>query len=414
MKLKKYSIGIGDRFGCQGKALLRAIIKAEENGIDLAVVWNKSFREHKIVNTKPSDVLKEAQNAVKELNWKGDYYIDADHINLSNVDFFIDSSNFFTLDVAEYIGKNAPVKFVKEFVQKHKNLIGTINLPVLEKLIYIKKEDIEDYARKYLIAIKEAKKIYNEIEKKKGKGNFIVEISLDESQEAQKPLELLLILNAVVDEKIPIQTIAPKFVGNFNKGIDFKGNISNFAEEFDLILATVQYAKRNFFFLENLKVSIHSGSDKFSLYPIINKAIKKFNTGIHLKTSGTTWLEELLGLAMVGNEGLDIVKEIYEKAYNRIEELCFPYVNVIDINKDMLPTPEILSRWNSEMFLKTLQHNSSCKDFNPNIRQFLHIAYKIAAEMGTRYINALHKYENIIEQNVTENMYERHIKPLFI
>ncbi|MFX0144315.1 MAG: tagaturonate epimerase family protein, partial [Candidatus Hodarchaeota archaeon] len=88
MRLKKYSIGTGDRFGCQGRAQLEAIIKAQEIGIDVDIVWNKSYREHQITKTSPSDVLKEAQNAVRELNWEGNYYIDADHVDLSNVDLF--------------------------------------------------------------------------------------------------------------------------------------------------------------------------------------------------------------------------------------------------------------------------------------------------------------------------------------
>ncbi len=414
MNLKKYSIGTGDRFGYQGKALLKAIIKANENGIDLAVVWNKSFREHRLINTKPSDVLGEAQSAVQALNWIGDYYIDADHINLSNVNLFIDSCNFFTLDVAEYIGKPAPSNVIREFVQKHKNFIGKIKLPVLESSIYIKKSDIEESAKKYLTTIEEAKKIFMEIEKKKGKNNFIIEISLDESKEVQTPLELLIILIAISDAKIPIQTIAPKFVGEFNKGIDYKGNLKDFERDFELILAIIQFTKTKLILPKNLKISIHSGSDKFSIYPIINKLIKKFDTGIHLKTAGTTWLEEIISLALSSDEGLELVKEIYKKAYDRYDELCLPYVNVIDINKEKLPNPEKVSRWNNKMFLNVLRHDSSCEHYNPDLRQFLHIAYKIAAEMGSRFLNALEKYNKIIAQNVTENIYERHIKPLFL
>lgn len=85
MKLEKYSIGIGDRFSHQGKAQLRAIMKANKSGLDISPVWNKSNREHIYVNSKPEDVRKEADNAVKELNFKGQYFVDADHINLDTV-----------------------------------------------------------------------------------------------------------------------------------------------------------------------------------------------------------------------------------------------------------------------------------------------------------------------------------------
>ncbi len=119
MKLGKYSFGIGDRFGRQGKAQLRAIIKAKEQGIDIVPVWNKSHREHTIIKTSPDDVRTEADDAVKSLGWKELYYVDADHIGLKNVDFFIPSSDFFTIDVADFIDRSAADENIKTFVSKY-------------------------------------------------------------------------------------------------------------------------------------------------------------------------------------------------------------------------------------------------------------------------------------------------------
>ena len=137
MKLEKYSIGTGDRFGCQGKAQLEAIIKAQEIGIVVDIVWNKSYREHQITKTSPSDVLKEAQNAVRELNWEGNYYIDADHVDISNVDLFIDSCNYFTLDIAKFIGERASDRDIKNFIGKFKYLTGELFIPKLNKTLNI-------------------------------------------------------------------------------------------------------------------------------------------------------------------------------------------------------------------------------------------------------------------------------------
>lgn len=414
MKLPKYSIGTGDRFGCQGKAQLKAIIKAEENGLDIAIVWNKSHREHLITKTTPSDVLNEAQNAVNELKWKGKYYIDADHIGLSNVDLFIDSCNFFTLDVAEFIGKKASDDDINTFIEKYKKFTGKISIPNFDESLSVKEEQLSIIAREYLFAIKEAGKIYRKITEKKGVDNFIIEISMDESRKPQTPIEIFFILAAIADEKIPVQTFAPKFYGRFNKGVDYEGNVKIFVKDFETTLAIVQFGKKLFSLPDNLKLSIHSGSDKFSIYKVINKAIKKFDVGIHLKTSGTTWLEELSGLAIAGNEGLDIAKEIYFKAYNRFEELSQPYVAVININKNKLPPLKVVNNWTKEQYVRTLHHDISCKDYNPNFRQLLHIGYKIAAEMGLRYKKALKKYEEIIAPNVTVNIFKRHIKMLFL
>lgn len=414
MKLQRYSIGTGDRFGCQGKAQLKAIIKAEEIGLDISIVWNKSHREHLITNTTPLDVLNEAQEALRELKWKGKYYIDADHIGFSNVDLYIDSCNFFTLDVAEFIGKKASSDDINAFIDKYKKYIGKISIPNIKESSSISEEQLSTILREYLFAIKEAGKIYRKIEEKKGRNNFIIEISIDESTKPQTPIEVFFILAAIANEKIPVQTFAPRFCGNFYKGIDYQGNIQQFSEDFEKLLLIIQFAIKEFSLPKNLKLSIHSGSDKFSIYQIINKAIKKFNTGVHLKTSGTTWLEELTGLAMAGNDGLKIAKEIYNKAYNRFEELCIPYRTVIDIEKNKLPHPKLVNNWTGEIFVKNLHHDIACKDYNPNFRQLLHIGYKIAAEMGSRYIKILKKKEDIIASNVIENIYERHITKLFL
>ncbi|MFZ5430881.1 MAG: tagaturonate epimerase family protein, partial [Bacteroidota bacterium] len=107
MKIGKYSFGIGDRFEHQGEAQLRAMKKAAGNGVEITPVWNKSNREHNIVHSEPAGTRKEADAAVAALGWPGQYLVDADHINLSNVDRFIASSNFFTLDVASCINKPA-------------------------------------------------------------------------------------------------------------------------------------------------------------------------------------------------------------------------------------------------------------------------------------------------------------------
>ena len=107
-KIGKYSFGIGDRFAHQGKAQLKALMKAQKGGIEVTPVWNKSNREHMYVHSNPSDTRNEADQAVKALGYKGDYCVDADHINLGNVQGFIASSDFFTIDVASKIGIPAP------------------------------------------------------------------------------------------------------------------------------------------------------------------------------------------------------------------------------------------------------------------------------------------------------------------
>jgi hypothetical protein len=414
MKLGKYSFGLGDRFALQGGAQLGAVLKAEKLGVDITPVWNKSCREHTIIGTEPADVRAEADEAVKSLNFKNSYFVDADHINLDNVDLFIDSSDFFTIDVADYIGQSACDKDIETFVKKYSKYIGRLDIPNIDEPASVTQEQISAIAKKFLQAVKEAGKIYRRIEKSKGCGNFITEISMDESDQPQSPVELFFILAAIADEKIPAQTIAPKFTGRFNKGVYYVGDISQFEKQFNEDLAIIAFAVREFDLPANLKLSIHSGSDKFSIYKPIKKALKKFDAGLHLKTAGTTWLEELIGLAACGGKGLALAKDIYARALPRIDELCEPYRTVIDIDTKKLPSVKAVQNWSSDDYVNALRHDSSCKQYNPNLRQLLHIGYKVAAEMGNIYLDTVRENEKIIAEHVTHNIFDRHIKPLFI
>jgi hypothetical protein len=414
MILAKYSFGIGDRFGQQGKAQLAAIIRARQKGVEISPVWNKSHREHGIIGTKPADTRREADDAVRACGWNGAYFVDADHIGLNTVDRFIKSSDFFTLDVADFIARTVSESELNSFMRKHAKYIGKLSIEEIDVTFEVTEEQIRAAAGKFLLAVKQAGEVYRHIEAAKGTGNFVTEISMDETVEAQTPVELFFILAATADEGVPIQTIAPKFVGRFNKGVDYAGSVAKFARQFEEDLAVVAFAVKEFGLPANLKLSLHSGSDKFSIYGPINKALKKFNAGLHVKTAGTTWLEELAALAEAGGEGLVIARQVYAGALTRINELCQPYATVINIDRAKLPSPQDVERWDGAKFAATIGHNKSCKDYNPHFRQLLHIGYKIAAEMGRRYLDALNKYQDIIAPRVTENIYERHIRPIFM
>lgn len=414
MNLEKYSIGTGDRFAHQGKAQLAAIIKAKQQGCKIVPVWNKSNREHSIIGTKPADLRAEADAAVKALGWKDSYYVDADHINLSTVDSFITPSNFFTLDVADYIGQKCEDKDLQNFIAQNKKFIGSLEIPGISAKLNITQSDLEKIGAKFLLAVKKAGEIFRHVAEKKGSDNFVTEVSMDESNQPQSPVEMLFILSAIAAEKIPAQTIAPKFTGRFNKGVDYVGDVAQFEKEFNEDIAVINFAIIQFGLPTNLKLSVHSGSDKFSIYAPIKRALKKTGAGLHLKTAGTTWLEEIIGLALAGGEGLQIAKDVYKEALAHFDELCGPYATVIDIDKSKLPTAEEVAKWDSQKYANTLRHDLSCKDYNLHFRQLIHVGYKIAAKMGSRYIRALEKFEDTIAQTVTENIYDRHIKRIFL
>ncbi len=414
-ELGKYSLGMGDRFAKQGQAQLQAIIKAEtELGVSITPVWNKSYREHKTVKSQPLSVREEADNAVKALGWNKAYFVDADHITINTVGEFVEASDFFTIDVADYIGKAASADKVEAFLQYCSRFIGEVKIPGIEKSFDIDKEALTKIAGKFLLAAEEAGKVYQYISEAKGEENFIAEVSMDEVDQPQTPIELFFILAALKSAGVNPHTIAPKFTGRFNKGVDYVGDLAQFEREFEEDILVIRYAIECFSLRASLKLSVHSGSDKFSIYPIIKRAISKYDVGLHIKTAGTTWLEELIGLALAEKDGLALSKEIYFEALERYDELTGPYATVLDVNKNKLPTVETVKSWSGSEFADALRHDQAVSAYNPDFRQLLHCSYKIAAEKGARYLDALEKYSDLAGRNVMENLYKRHIKRLFI
>jgi len=407
-------MGIGDRFGHQGKAQLAAFVKAKSLGVDVAPVWNKSNREHLIVHSEPASVRIEADAATKALNWTSPYFVDADHIGIKTVDGFLAGSDFFTLDVADFINKPTDEGSIRSFVGDQRKLAGALRIPGIDRALDVTEALIESIARKYLFAVQEAGRIYRHIGAAKGAGKFITEVSMDETDQPQTPIDLLFILAAIAREGVPVQTIAPKFTGRFNKGVDYVGDIAKFETEFSDDLAVIAYAVKTFGLPPELKLSVHSGSDKFSIYPAIRRGVKKHNAGLHIKTAGTTWLEELIGLASAGGDGLEIAVDVYTQALGRFDELCGPYVSVIDIDKAKLPSADQVKAWSGQQYASALRHDQSSPQYNPHFRQLLHVGYKVAAQMEARFTDALKRFESVIAQNVTENMFDRHLKRVFI
>ena len=374
----KYSFGIGDRFNHEAVNQLKALIKVEKDfGVHFTPVWNKSNREHTLIGTEPMETRKEADAAVKALGYTDAYFCDADHINLTNVDKFIDACDFFTIDVADYIGKT-----------------GTME-------------------ERYLPAVKEAGRIYRHIAEKKGADNFVTEVSMDEVDVAQTPDEIKYILTELAKEKVPLQTFAPKFTGRFNKGVDYVGDLAQFEKEFEEDLKVIQWAVKELGLPPNLKLSIHSGSDKFSIYPIMGRLVRKYDMGIHVKTAGTTWLEEIIGLALADPEALKLAKKIYRTALTRMDELTVPYATVIDVDKSKLPAPDVVDGWDAQTFAKTLRHDESEPLYNPSFRQLIHVSFKVAAELKDEYIPALERSEAVIGREIEANIGDRHVRRLF-
>jgi hypothetical protein len=412
--LPRLSFGVGDRFAHEAEPQLDAFERLAAAGVVVAPVWNKSNREHSFIGSEPASVRAAAAAAVAARRWPHSWFVDADHVRLETVDRFIPTSDFFTIDVADSIGRPAADDDVRAFVARHPELARPVVVPGIDRPIELSAESAGRIAAHYLLACREAGTLYRHIAAARGAAGFVTEVSMDETDEPQTPPQLLVILALLADEGIAVQTIAPKFTGRFNKGVDYVGDLARFEQEFADDVAICRFASDRYGLPAGLKLSVHSGSDKFSLYPVIRRTLQRTGAGVHLKTAGTTWLEELIGLAEAGGDGLALVREIYALALDKIDELCGPYATVIDVDRTRLPSAAEVAGWDGPRLAAAIRHVPGNPAFNPHVRQLLHVSFKLAAKQGTRYTDLLVANREIVGRQVTDNIYDRHLKPLFL
>lgn len=410
--LPRFSFGVGDRFAHEAVALLVAFEQLAAAGVVAAPVWNKSNREHTFIGSEPASVREAAAAAVAKRGWRHPWFVDADHIGLATVDRFLEPSDFFTIDVADAIGKPAAAADIDAFLRKHAELTRPVEVAGIDGSVPLSADAVRAIAGKYLAACQEAGRVHRHIAARKG--GFVTEVSMDETDAPQTPPELLVILAMLADERIPVDTIAPKFTGRFNKGVDYVGDLGQFAREFSDDIAVLAHAARTYGLPAGIKLSVHSGSDKFSLYPLIRAAAARTGAGFHIKTAGTTWLEELIGLAEAGGDGLELAREIYAASLAQIDALSGPYASVIDIDRSRLPTAAEVNAWSGPRLAAAIRHVPGNPEFNPHVRQLLHVAFKLAAKQGTRYTDLLVANREIVARQVTENLFERHMRPLYL
>jgi len=411
--LPRLSFGVGDRFAHQAEAQLAAFESLAAAGVVVAPVWNKSNREHTFLGTEPESVRAAAAAAVVARRWPHPWFVDADHVRLDTVERFLASSDFFTIDVADAIGRPAPAADVAAFLTRHPELCRPVAVAGIAAPLDLDGDRAAAIVGAFLEACREAGAIWARIRAAKG-DDVVIEVSIDETDAPQTPPDLLVILALLADQGVPLQTIAPKFTGRFNKGVDYVGNVAAFEREFTTDVAVLAHAREAYGLPEGLKLSVHSGSDKFTLYPVIRRVLATTNAGVHVKTAGTTWLEEIIGLAEAGGAGLALAKEIYAYARDHVDELCAPYASVIDIDVARLPTAAEVAGWSGARMAAAVRHVPGSPAFNPHVRQLLHVSFKVAGAQGSRYTDLLVANRAVVGREVTTNLLDRHLKPLFL
>ena len=215
-QLRKFSLGIGDRFAQQGVFQLEALVEASKLGVEISPVWNRSNREHQVLETSPLAVRQEADHAVNTLDWSESYFVDADKITIDTVDKYIAHANYFSIDVSGEIDRSADDKEIYRLVELCSDSLGVVAIDGVDKH-EITPHELTAMAQKFCRAALAVKQVYDHILTERKIKDFAIEVSMDEAQVNQTPFEIYYMLLFLSKYQVPVDVIGPKFKGAFKK-----------------------------------------------------------------------------------------------------------------------------------------------------------------------------------------------------
>lgn len=382
LKGKNATIGTGDRLGLANPAHIRAV---REYDI-FPVLAQQSIRELNFTQRTYDDVLDAATFAVFQEGYEDGFGFDGDHLKkIDEINMALDSgATMITLDLSEVMNAKAANWSDEQLLGEYKKLPAD-EITRLES-IYLKESftlkdgstlsfDATELHRccvMYLDAVKFAKEVYDLLVSKRGDGNFDFEMSIDETEAPTVPQHHLFIIKELIHNGVVVESLAPRFIGEFQKAIDYIGDLKEFERQFNV---HCQIAKT----YGNYKVSVHSGSDKFSAYPAIGKGTEG---RLHVKTAGTSWLEAVRTIAM---KDPALYREIHQVALDSYKEALNYYHITADFSK-IKPLGSV----SEEELPEYLNLAES--------RQLIHIIYGFVvqnSELRKKFYDALFTYEEL-------------------
>ncbi|HDY76194.1 MAG TPA: hypothetical protein ENH49_06685, partial [Candidatus Marinimicrobia bacterium] len=293
----KRSFGFGDRLGLATPGHMAAVAGTPY----LPIFAQQSIRELHRTTRQPEEVMKAAVMAVEKGNWTKPWGADADHLqNREDVLRMAQAGfTFFTIDPSAHVNNNADSMPEETLSDTYQQLVTDNKLTDSDLVNHymgqsfemgngftISFDNLNQLLRaivKYGAALVHTKAMYQWITEACGPNQFEVEMSVDETETPTSPPEHLFVGLELKRMGVKVVSLAPRFVGDFEKGIDYKGAIFEFEEQYRQHIAIAKYCGP-------YKLSIHSGSDKFSIYPIIGRLSGEL---LHVKTAGTSYLEAL-------------------------------------------------------------------------------------------------------------------------
>lgn len=314
----KTSFGFGDRLGLATPGHIAA---ARDRHI-AALFAQQSVRENARTGRTPQQVVDEAMWGAFQCGWREPWGADADHLKTTNdiPPFIMAGYTFFTVDPGEHVDNAAPTDSIETLEQKASALPWDVLDDSLENLraryvnkafalgdlvITFRDEMLLRAIVKYGRAVAHAVTMFHSIQQHKNGAEFDFEVSVDETELPTDIAEHFYFANELARLNVRVTSLAPRFIGRFEKGVDYIGDLDALRENLN------QHAKiaRHF----NYKLSLHSGSDKLSMYPLFAASTHGL---AHVKTAGTSYLEALRTIA---NVNPDLFRDILTLARERYE-----------------------------------------------------------------------------------------------
>lgn len=395
----KKSVGCGDRLGLATPGHLLAVRNA--TGV-APIVAQQSMRENARTGRSPQDVMDDAMWGVFQEGWYEPWGADADHLkNTEDIDVCVAAGyTFFTVDPGDHVDNDAQSDSLEVLETKLNSLPWNSlsdSLTSLEDRYLDQRFVVEDLrlsfdrpvlaraAAKYGAAIAHSASMYRHLARAAGVRTFELEVSVDETETPTSPQEHFFIANELKRLGVQWVSLAPRYIGQFEKGVDYIGDL----DTFDVELAKHAAIAR---VLGPYKLSIHSGSDKFSVYPSF---ARRAGDLVHLKTAGTSYLEALRAISQVEpaffREILNLARECYD------EDRATYHVSA-DVRK--VPDPKNVMDDDLERILDTFDG-----------REVLHVTFGSVLDRFSDRLRAVLDANEVVHYDVLASHFRRHLAP---
>lgn len=379
----KSSFGFGDRLGLATPGHMAAV-----RGTNFAPIFaQQSFRENARTGRTPQQVMDDARRAVEAAGWDSAWGADADHLKtVEAIPPFVEAGyTFFTVDPGEHVDNEADTDSIDVLKRKATGFnwdeLSALYLNQNDEQVWLQfeAETLMRATVKYGKAIGHAVAMFQRLSEMTEAFDF--EVSVDETDLPTTPLEHFFIANELTRQGVKFTSLAPHFIGRFEKGVDYIGDLN----ALDVELAKHAAVTKHF---GTYKLSLHSGSDKFSVYPLI---AKHWGNQVHVKTAGTSYLEALRVIAQCET---DLFLKIYSLARTQYETDKKSYHVSADVT--LMPHTDDLP---------------SLLD-NFHAREVLHVTFGSAiTQFGKELKEALVKHETVYLETLQVH-FEKHLRLL--